>query len=77
MPHLTHMHIYLHKQQANWMDLTEEGYLANVQCVEAWCPMTKEFFQARFFFICVSVVHIMCVTTCVCGKNSSGHFFFI
>lgn len=29
------------------MDLTEEGYLANVQCVEAWCPMTKEFFQVR------------------------------
>jgi len=29
------------------MDLTEEGYLANVQCVEAWCPMTREFFEVR------------------------------
>jgi DNA excision repair protein ERCC-3 len=36
--------------EANWMDLTEEGYLANVQCVEAWCPMTREFFEVRSFF---------------------------
>ena len=36
--------------EANWMDLTEEGYLANVQCVEAWCPMTREFFEVRPFF---------------------------
>jgi DNA excision repair protein ERCC-3 len=26
--------------EANWMDLTAQGYLANVQCVEVWCPMT-------------------------------------
>lgn len=26
--------------EANWMDLTTQGYLANVQCVEVWCPMT-------------------------------------
>ena len=25
--------------EANWMDLTAQGYLANVQCVEVWCPM--------------------------------------
>lgn len=30
--------------EANWIDLTRQGYLANVQCVEVWCPMTKEFF---------------------------------
>jgi Helicase conserved C-terminal domain/Type III restriction enzyme, res subunit len=24
--------------EANWMDLTTQGYLANVQCVEVWCP---------------------------------------
>jgi DNA excision repair protein ERCC-3 len=29
--------------EANWMDLTAQGYLANVQCVEAWCPMTAPF----------------------------------
>lgn len=29
--------------EANWMDLTQQGYLANVQCVEVWCPMTAEF----------------------------------
>ncbi|KAG7352817.1 DNA repair helicase rad25 [Nitzschia inconspicua] len=36
--------------EANWMDLTAQGYLANVQCVEVWCPMTgsfmKEYLQA-------------------------------
>ena len=32
--------------EANWMDLTQQGYLANVQCIEVWCPMTKEFYEA-------------------------------
>lgn len=31
--------------EANWMDLTQQGYLANVQCAEVWCPMTGEFFR--------------------------------
>ena len=31
--------------EANWMDLTSQGYLANVQCVEVWCPMTAEFYR--------------------------------
>lgn len=31
--------------EANWMDLTAQGYLANVQCVEVWCPMTAPFMQ--------------------------------
>jgi DNA excision repair protein ERCC-3 len=30
--------------EANWIDLTNDGYLARVQCVEVWCPMTKEFY---------------------------------
>ncbi len=30
--------------EANWIDLTADGYLARVQCVEVWCPMTKEFY---------------------------------
>ena len=30
--------------EANWIDLTEQGYLARVKCVEVWCPMTKEFY---------------------------------
>jgi len=30
--------------EANWMDLTQQGFLANVQCCEVWCPMTAEFF---------------------------------
>lgn len=31
--------------EANWMDLTQQGYLANVQCSEIWCPMTGEFYK--------------------------------
>jgi DNA excision repair protein ERCC-3 len=27
------------------MDLTAQGYLANVQCVEVWCPMTGPFMK--------------------------------
>ena len=33
--------------RANWMDLTEQGYLANVKCLEVWCPMTKPFLDAH------------------------------
>lgn len=31
--------------EANWLDLQEAGYLATVQCVEVWCPMTPEFYR--------------------------------
>ncbi len=30
--------------EANWIDLTNQGYLAKAQCVEVWCPMTKNFY---------------------------------
>ena len=31
--------------EANWMDLTRDGHLANVQVSEVWCPMTPEFYR--------------------------------
>mmetsp|Transcript_15981 Transcript_15981/g.20475 ORF Transcript_15981/g.20475 Transcript_15981/m.20475 type:complete len:787 (+) Transcript_15981:176-2536(+) len=31
--------------EANWMDLTQAGFLANVQCIEVWCQMTPEFYR--------------------------------
>lgn len=31
--------------EANWLKLTEQGFLANVLCAEVWCPMTGEFFR--------------------------------
>ena len=31
--------------EANWMDLTKNGHLANVQCVEVWCPMAGPFYR--------------------------------
>ncbi|GFZ06896.1 DNA repair helicase XPB1-like protein [Actinidia rufa] len=30
--------------EANWLDLVKGGFIANVECAEVWCPMTKEFF---------------------------------
>lgn len=30
--------------EANWMELSEQGHIAKVQCAEVWCPMTKEFY---------------------------------
>jgi len=32
--------------EANWMDLANKGYLADVKCVEVWCPMTREFYES-------------------------------
>jgi DNA excision repair protein ERCC-3 len=29
--------------EANWMELSEQGHIAKVQCAEVWCPMTTEF----------------------------------
>ena len=31
--------------EANWLDLTRQGYLANVQCIEVWCEMTPDFYK--------------------------------
>ncbi len=31
--------------EANWLDLTRNGHIANVQCAEVWCPMTPEFMR--------------------------------
>ena len=31
--------------EANWLDLTKAGHIANVQCAEVWCPMTREFYR--------------------------------
>lgn len=30
--------------EANWLQLSEEGHIARVQCAEVWCPMTAEFY---------------------------------
>jgi DNA excision repair protein ERCC-3 len=31
--------------EANWMELSEQGHIARVQCAEVWCPMTTEFYE--------------------------------
>ena len=52
--------------RANWMDLTAQGYLAKVKCLEVWCPMTKDFLNAYLlrtmwivFFFAFSMVFTM------------------
>lgn len=31
--------------EANWMDLSAQGFIARVQCAEVWCPMPSEFYE--------------------------------
>ncbi|KAM0441196.1 hypothetical protein ACHAPT_000502 [Fusarium lateritium] len=31
--------------EANWMELSEQGHIAKVQCAEVWCPMPVEFYK--------------------------------
>lgn len=31
--------------EADWLDLTRCGYIANVKCFEIRCPMTAEFYR--------------------------------
>jgi len=31
--------------EANWMELSEQGHIARVQCAEVWCPMPPEFYD--------------------------------
>lgn len=31
--------------EANWLDLSKQGHIANVQCAEVWCPMTADFYR--------------------------------
>ncbi|EFW98853.1 tfiih complex helicase [Grosmannia clavigera kw1407] len=31
--------------EANWMELSQQGHIARVQCAEVWCPMTTEFYE--------------------------------
>ncbi|KAL0225269.1 hypothetical protein RCL1_003181 [Eukaryota sp. TZLM3-RCL] len=31
--------------EADWLNLRREGFLANVKCLEVWCPMTSSFFR--------------------------------
>jgi DNA excision repair protein ERCC-3 len=42
--HLSHL-IGPKLYEANWMDLTRGGFLANVQVAEIWCPMPHEFYR--------------------------------
>lgn len=31
--------------KANWMELADNGYIANVQCAEVWCKMATPFYR--------------------------------
>lgn len=34
--------------EANWMELSEQGHIARVQCAEVWCPMPPTFLQKYY-----------------------------
>lgn len=34
--------------EANWMELSEQGHIARVQCAEVWCPMPPAFLQKYY-----------------------------
>ena len=36
--------------EANWLDLTNAGHIANVQCAEVWCEMTEVSCSATVHF---------------------------
>lgn len=40
--------------EANWLDLTRAGHIANVQCAEVWCHMTKV-----VVMICCPLLHAL------------------
>lgn len=31
--------------EANWMELSQQGHIAKVQCAEVWCPIPTEFYE--------------------------------
>ena len=31
--------------EANWLDLTRAGHIANVSCAEVWCSMDADFYR--------------------------------
>lgn len=42
--------------EANWLDLTNAGHIANVQCAEVWCEMTKVWWIPHSFWLQIWVV---------------------
>lgn len=42
--------------EANWLDLQARGFIATVECVEIWCPMTAEFYR-----VCCHICYICCM----------------
>lgn len=40
--------------EANWLDLTRAGHIANVQCAEVWCSMTKVHSPVCFLLVFAS-----------------------
>lgn len=34
--------------EANWMELSEQGHIARVQCAEVWCPMPPAFLRSYY-----------------------------
>lgn len=63
--------------EANWLDLTRAGHIANVQCAEVWCTMTKVC-CCWWLYSCArmhetSLAHVLQrITRCVCNETTSS-----
>lgn len=53
--------------EANWLDLTRAGHIANVQCCEVWCDMDKDFYKAYLREVCIAGLGWQ--RLCVFGKT--------
>lgn len=62
--------------EADWSDLTRQGYLANVKCLEVWCPMTAEFYAEYLRTSHATgksrTAAALCVVSCVSMRAASG-----
>lgn len=49
--------------EANWLDLTRAGHIANVSCAEVWCDMDRDFYKAYLREVCAlrACMRALCV----------------
>ncbi|CAL8109362.1 unnamed protein product [Orchesella dallaii] len=46
--------------EANWLELSKNGFIAKVQCAEVWCPMSPEFYGS-YLNMKISKKLLLCV----------------
>lgn len=52
--------------EANWLDLTRAGHIANVSCAEVWCSMDADFYRTYLREVCA------CCGPCAPSNAAAG-----